>query len=300
MNARTLILLVTAFAFAAGMAFFVRSKLSDPQQANTATVRVIAAASDIPAGSFIRTEKHLKWVQWPRANVMPIFLSEKKHSLEEFSGSVARRSIAAGEPITTNALVKSDEGGFMAAVLTPGARAVSISVNPTTGNAGFIFPGDRVDLILTHEISVAATGEGEAVLASETFVENVRVLAVDQKLDNPENKAMLAKTITVEVTPKQAEKINVATRLGQISLSLRSLSGKRQETGMGGPEIPLGDRAESIADAAPPAANDNSLDSYTRDSDVSRLLSGRGNVHSRVNVIRGDEAEIHDFLRKAE
>lgn len=115
---------------------------------------------------------------------------------------VARRAIQKGEPILKTVLVKSNEGGFMSAVLEPGKRAVSIAVDSTSGNAGFIFPGDKVDLILTHSV----TNQSVQTRASETFVEDVRVLAVDQMLDNPENKAVLAKTVTLEVTPNRPKK----------------------------------------------------------------------------------------------
>src|SRR5262249_33221826 len=143
-------------------------------------------------------------------------LTNKNSKAADFTGAVARRAIIKGEPIQKNLLVKSNEGGFMSAVLEGGKRAVSIAVDSTSGNAGFIFPGDRVDLILTH----AVTKQTVQTRASETFVEDVRVLAVDQMIDNPENKsAVLAKTVTLEVSPKQAEEINLAKDLGKISLS---------------------------------------------------------------------------------
>ena len=118
------------------------------------------------------------------------------------------------------------------------------------------------------------------MLASETFIEDTRVLAVDQSLDNVENKAIPARTITLEVSPRQAESINVATGLGTISLSLRSLA-----------------NTETNEDGS--ATGDKSLspheETYTRDTDVSRLLGNRGSVRSRVNLIRGGTAEQLDF-----
>jgi pilus assembly protein CpaB len=104
-------------------------------------------------------------------------------------------------------------------------RAVSIAVSPTSGNAGFISPGDRVDLIVTHRIHVdGSTNNLTGTVISDTFIRDVRVLAVDQQLENADNQAILAKTVTVEVTPKQAEQITVATDLGKISVMLRSTS----------------------------------------------------------------------------
>ena len=108
----------------------------------------------------------------------------------------------------------------MSAVLQPNMRAISVGVDVVSANAGFIFPGDKVDLLLTHEID---TPNGEKSHATETFVEDVRVLAIDQHVSNPDNKAVIPKTVTLEVTPKQAEEVLVAEELGTISLILRSV-----------------------------------------------------------------------------
>lgn len=267
MSGRTLILFIAAVVIAAATAFYVRSRIAKPDVRADIT-RVLAASNNITAGSFVHAEKDLVWIEWPKNNINPALITEQGNKIEEYNGAVARRSILSGEAIVRNSLVRSSEGGFMSAVLSPGSRAVSIAVNLTSGNAGFIFPGDRVDLILTHRISVQDTS-GDNVLASETFVENVRVVAIDQMLDNPDNKAVIAKTITLEVTPKQAEMVNVATSLGQISVSLRS----------------LGTSAKKLKED----------EAYTRDTDVSRLLGSKGSVRARVNVIRGSETEQIDF-----
>jgi pilus assembly protein CpaB len=209
---------------------------------------------------------------------------EGQISIKEYDGSVARRAIQKGEPIVKNVLVKSSEGGFMSAVLEQGKRAVSIAVDSTTGNAGFIFPGDKVDLILT-----LATGSRQSpVRASQTFVEDVRVLAVDQMLDNPENKAVLAKTVTLEVTPKQAEKINVAKDLGKISLSLRSLA-KDKEDDVTAEDVGEIDLHKLLEDADATAE-----DNVTRDSDVSSIVTRRAAVGAKVQIIRGgkDREEV--------
>ncbi len=274
MNNRTVLLFAAAVIIAAFTAFVVRNKVSSTEPAQNANItKVLAANNIIPAGAFIRADKDLAWIDWPTANLNPSLITQPENPIESFNGAVARRSILQGEAIAKSAIVKSNEGGFMSAVLTPGLRAVTISVNPTSGNAGFVFPGDKVDLILTHRIQVQDGGSD--VLASETFIENSRVLAVDQMLDNPENKAIPARTITLEVTPRQAEEINVATNLGTISVSLRSLASGANST----------DEVSTITHE----------ETYTRDTDVSRLLGSRGSVRARVNVIRGNAMEQKDF-----
>ncbi len=283
MNKRSILLLLLAGAVAFGTALMVRNRI----EANSATAsvprdvtRILVASSDISPGSFVRASNNLKWAEWPSDNVNSSFLVEGEVDINNYNGAVARRHILKGEPITDSLLVHAGDGGFMAAVLAPGKRAISIAVDATTGNAGFIFPGDRVDLILTHTIEIeTATGErGDDILASETFIENVRVLAVDQHLDNPENEAILAKTLTLEVTKRQAEKINVAKDLGKISVSLRSLASENDNQLMAGDVIKIPETK------------------VTRDSDVSSVLVARSNSAIRkVVVIRGEDREELEF-----
>lgn len=275
MNSRSLILFVIAAVVAFGTAFFVRNYVvyGESDQKNTNVARVLVASEDISSGSFIRSESDLTWVDWPVNNINSSYILEGQMDINELSGAVARRIIIAGEPITKSLVVQAGDGGFMAAVLGPGKRAISIAVDSTTGNAGFIFPGDRVDLILTHSIPVAGEENSQKeILASETFIEDVRVLAVDQQTDNPENLAILAKTVTLEITKQQAEKINVAKDLGKISVSLRSLAQDQLFS-------------ESITKSTP-----------TRDSDVSSILAPPDRQKSRsVMLIRGNTRETIQF-----
>jgi len=282
MPARSLVILVLGILIALGTAYSLKSRMGASNEA-TPTTQVLIAASNINAGSFVRADSQLALADWPKDNITDSMLTSASVQPTDFEGAVARRNINKGEPITGNALVKSNEGGFMSAVLDPGKRAVSIAVDSTTGNAGFIFPGDHVDLILTHQIEVA---NGGVERASETFIEDARVLAVDQMLDNPENKAVLAKTITLEVTPKQAEEINVAKDLGKISLSLRSLATKKDSV-MADPTTSLDDVLQ-IA----PTPDEN----VTRDTDVSKVIVPRDGAGTHVRILRGGAApEEIDF-----
>jgi pilus assembly protein CpaB len=269
MNVRALILLVVAVVIAVATVIVIRDR--DQPVTSTGT-KVLIASSNISAGSFVHSDKDLAWADWPAASIAPSFITSDAHKIEEYNGGVARRSIMAGEPVTSDSIVRASEGGFMSAVLAPGKRAVSIAVSPTSGNAGFIFPGDKVDLILTHRIPIK-DGGGD-VLASETFVEDVRVLAIDQMLDNPDNKAVIAKTITLEVSPRQAEMVNVATSLGSISVSLRSLANTPSKKG----------QAASVANT------------YSTDNDVSKLMGNdKVAVHDKVSIFHGSTSEQIDF-----
>ncbi|HEU5046753.1 MAG TPA: Flp pilus assembly protein CpaB [Rickettsiales bacterium] len=269
MNGRTLLLLVMAVAIAAVMVIMVNNRNAPTQ--TVSGPKILVAAQTIAAGSFIRADKDLQWAEWPQASVSPSYLTPQANRIEDFNGAVARHDIAAGEPITATAVVRVNEGGFMSAVLTPGMRAVSIAVNSISANAGFVFPGDHVDLILTHKIP-------DGVLASETFLKDLRVLAVDQMLNNPDNKAVIPKTLTLEVTPKQAEMINVAISIGTISVSLRSLATQKAPTAAGAPDAPH-----------------DAPGNYSTNLDVSRLLDEKGSITTKVNVYHGSTNEQMNF-----
>ena len=290
MPKRSLVILSFVILILLGGALALKGEPEKPAE----RLQVIVANADIMAGQFVRSDTHLALADWPKENITDAMLTNANSKVADFDGAVARRAFAKGEPMLKNQMVRSTEGGFMAAVLDGGKRAVSIAVDSTTGNAGFIFPGDRVDLILTHAIGRQSVQSR----ASETFIEDVRVLAVDQRLDNPENKAVLAKTVTLEVTPKQAEEINLAKDLGKISLSLRSLASDKKPVEVATPAL-IASEPESLDDilrnnggANPQAQVDAHAapsPNVTRDTEVSRLISPEDAAGSQVTVIRGSE-----------
>lgn len=285
MPTRSWIVLGLGLVIALGTAMSLKSRMGDKGAAKTELSQIIIATSDIPAGAFVRSDAHLAFADWPKDKITGSMLTNGAAKVSDFNGAVARRAIQKGEPIFANVLVRSSEGGFMSAVLEPGKRAVSIAVDSTTGNAGFIFPGDKVDLILTHSV----TKQSVQSRASETFIEDARVLAVDQMLENPENKAMLAKTVTLEVTPKQAEEINLAKDLGKISLSLRSLATKKKDVAEA---ESLDDILQANSGETHPAVAEQNV---TRDTEVSKIISPESMADAQVVVIRGNERSNIQF-----
>lgn len=298
MPKRSLIVLGLGIVIALGTAMSLKSRMNN-QAAPQELSQVIVATGDIAEGTFVHSDTQLAFADWPKGNITDAMLTNLNSKPSDFNGAVARRAFEKGEPILKSQLVRSTEGGFMSAVLEPGKRAVSIAVDSTSGNAGFIFPGDRVDLILTHAVS----RQSIQTRASETFVEDVRVLAIDQMLDNPDNKAVLAKTVTLEVTPKQAEEINLAKDLGKISVSLRSLANdKSQAIAIPKPAVPnepeslddllrakQGENAASMPTASPPETN------VTRDTEVSKIITPEDAAAAQVVVIRGSERSSVQF-----
>lgn len=196
---------------------------------------VMVATRSLPVGTIIDAEA-LRYQPWPEGLIETAYFTKSADgsatvNAADLIGTVVRTEIAAGQPITQGALIRPGERGFLAAALGPGMRAVTVPVSATSGVAGFIFPGDRVDIVLTQD--VAGGGDGEPLKVSETIIRNIRILATDQRLDARDEQGnqvvQAASTVTFEATPKIAEKIAVAQNIGQLSLSLRSLADNTAE-----------------------------------------------------------------------
>lgn len=236
MNPRIILLGAAAIFVAVAAAFLAKSYLQStaPDQAQTAgqqeTTRILVAANNLPMGHIIEVGD-LSWQDWPLQGLNANYLQEDSYNLEDMAGSVVRYGITAGEPMTSVRMISPGERGFLAAILTPGMRAVSIPITRTSGVSGFIFPGDRVDVILTQTLEVLTLlallqgeDEKEEREVSVTVLRNVRVLAVDTRTDDQEKTPELGKSVTLEVTPDIAEKLALMTRMGVVVLSLRSIS----------------------------------------------------------------------------
>lgn len=236
MRARTFLLIVLVVGIAGGLAMMLRASLQSggeraaspvaaKEPAGPPTRKVLVATQDLNTGAFLDTAV-LAWREWPVEAVVDGHLTKGKAKPADLAGSVARHPIAQGDPVTAEKIVQPGERGFLAAVLTPGLRAVSVAVNEVSGSSGLIFPGDRVDLILTQSID-DEDGTAARRIAGETILRDVRVIAVGQNLSAPERgvdgELPVARTVTLEVTPTQAEKVAVARDLGSLALSLRSL-----------------------------------------------------------------------------
>ncbi|MDP9085645.1 MAG: Flp pilus assembly protein CpaB, partial [Pseudomonadota bacterium] len=190
--------------------------------------KVLVARKPLPVGSMIEPNS-FSYQPWPKELVQGAYYTEgvADGDPQKMVGMVVRNAITAGEPLTRGTLVGPQDRGFLAAALGPGMRAVTVPVNQTSGVAGFVFPGDRVDMVLTQ--TVEGGGDGPALKVSETIVRNLRVLATDQAVDQTKDKdgkitVKPSATVTLEATPRIAEKIAVAQSVGQLSLALRSIA----------------------------------------------------------------------------
>ena len=250
MNMRTVVLLAVALSVAGLTALLVNGWLAGHKGAVEAKApaapavaaplpEILVAKKALPAGTFVKPDE-LEWRPWPQEGLTDAYLVKGKASEKDLACAVVRTHLYAGEPITTSCVVHPGEQGFLAAVLDPGKRAVSIPVDGTSGVAGFVFLGDFVDVILTIKRTVAAEGSkgSETRQFSETLLTDVRVLAIDQTLDNNSGAAKVGKNATLEVSPKQAERVALGLDMGTLSLSLRSLG--RQEADLTAAARPRG------------------------------------------------------------
>ena len=245
MNIVRIIVLVVAALAALAAAVFVRGAMQPPapqpgaQQAEApapaAQMRVLAAARDISPGERVGASD-FRWTAWPEEAVIAAYLTQEADAdaLERLSGAVARSRFSAGEPVIERKLVQPGQAGFMAAVLTPGMRAVAVPISARSGAGGFILPNDRVDII--------ATEDNESGVGAAITVENVRVLAIDQTYSEDEDGAVVGSTATLELTQEQARVVSRAVAVGDVSLALRSVADTT-----GGPRLP--------GDAAAPASS---------------------------------------------
>jgi pilus assembly protein CpaB len=192
--------------------------------------KVLVANRALPVGTIITVDS-MSFQQWPEELVQDAYYIDGNAKLDSLLGTVVRFPITAGEPVTMGSLVSPGDRGFLAAALGPGMRAVTVPVSVRTGVAGFVFPGDRVDLLLTQTVE----GSGRPLKTAETVLRNMRVLATDQRTEKVENAetgktvVSASRTVTLEVTPKLAEKVAVAQTLGTLSLSLRSIADNQAE-----------------------------------------------------------------------
>lgn len=196
--------------------------------------RVLAADVDLPLGSRVAADS-FGWINWPKEALTPSLITkaDQPDAIEEYLNAIVRSGIIAGEPINPSKLVTAGGSGVMAALLNPGMRAVTTRISPDTAAGGFIQPGDRVDIILTQifEIETGETRQGEIIvdrlISSQTIFENVRVLAIDQTFSTaPENGAdIIGSTATFELSPVDVEILQEAESSGDLSLTLRGLTG---------------------------------------------------------------------------
>ena len=248
MKAARVVVLTVALA-AGGVAALLAGRSEKPKEVKAAapqmaTVDILVAKSDISMGQAL-SAGDLQWQAWPATTSSGNFIrkTDQPNAIETLSGNIARVPFVTGEPIREAKLVNAKGSGFMAAILPSGMRAISTQISPDTGAGGFILPNDHVDVILTRRDKEAEKASGTEVQISETILRNVRVLAIDQTIDEKNaQKNVIGKTATLELSERQAETLALAQKSGTVSLALRSITDAAKDN-------PVADNTDTTAKA---------------------------------------------------
>lgn len=287
---RRMLLLTAAFALSLATALIVRAWVNEarlsavaggveaPKQAVT---KILVATHALPAGQFLQPND-LEWQPWPDTGMNSSYILDGSRQIGDIAGSVVRAAISAGEPVTDDRLIKKGDRGFLSAIMLPDTRAVTVQLQQDRGLGGLVLPGDHVDVVLTAVIPGTGPNDPEH-RASETVLEDIRVLAIDQKMSDMSNENVMARSATLEVTAKQAEILALVSDMGKLSLTLRSIAtgdAKPMTTDKNGqpvkPSVTWDNEATDLGlrpHSAPSAAS----------SDI------------KINVVRGDKAVAIDF-----
>ncbi len=224
MKGARIIVLTVALA-AGGIAALLAGRFNNKPVTQTAahnvdSSKILVAKTNLPSGKVI-SPQDLDWAAWPMTAPSGNFIRKNNQpdAIKKLSGLTVRIPFVAGEPILEAKLVNAKGAGYLAAILPSGMRAISTRISPETGAGGFILPNDHVDVILTRN------SQGRGPENSETILSDVRVLAIDQTVQEKNGeKVVVGKTATLELSPRAVETLALAQQLGTLSLALRSIS----------------------------------------------------------------------------
>lgn len=213
-NSRALVMMIMAVL--AGLVAVVLAARWIGQQANLSTNKIAVAAVNIDLGSPI-TPIMIKLVDWPAGSVPEGSFNDPKL----LDTRVAKTTISPGEPILEAKLAPVGSKGGLSAVVAPGKRAMTVRVNDVVGVAGFALPGNYVDILVNTMEENTKSGDKDASI-SKIVLDKILVLAVAQESNRDETKAKVVNAVTLEVSPEQAELLDLARSVGTLSLVLRN------------------------------------------------------------------------------
>ena len=317
MDTRKIMLIVGALVIAIGAAFGVNQMMrgaAAPQARAAAAPEItgpmiLVATRQLPVGTIVGPDS-FRFQPWPKELVEKAYFLKDKTDVNTLVGTVVRYPITAGQPLTQGALVHPDDRGFLAAALGAGMRAVTVKVSQEQGVAGFVFPGDRVDVVLAQTIAVqeGSSYPDKQIFTAETIVRNVRVLATDQRYDAEDETGKTPVrtfgSVTLEATPEIAEKIAVAQDMGKLSLALRPLAESAGDLdaaiASGDVNVPSkgGSAAEKKMLAEVAARPTSGRSSVTTGGDVSRFwipVSGRVSAPRQQPANNGGSAPAQTY-----
>jgi pilus assembly protein CpaB len=289
-NPRALVMIVVSVAIGVGAVVLASRWMAE--QSSVATTKIVVAANDIDLGTPLAPEM-LKLLDWPNGSVPQGAIKDPK----TLDSRVVKVSLQRGEPILDSKLAPLGTKGGLSAVIGEGKRAMTVRVNDVIGVAGFALPGNYVDIMVnTEDDNVKAQGQNKNI--SKIVLEHMLVLAVAQEASRDETKPKVVNAVTLEVTPEEAEKLDLARSVGSLSLVLRNQMDSSLVTTAGANKTNMLQRQnepEVVAEKPAPAAKPTVVvKNVVKKVTVYRAPVQRSSK-DKVEVIKGIEATKHEF-----
>jgi pilus assembly protein CpaB len=292
MRVRAIAMLGLAVVLAGAAVFLARNWIQDQarpvvvQQAAPVenTVMVVVAKDRLTFGNPLRKEQ-LRLVKWPGDAVPEGAFTSIEAVVGVEEERVVLRAIEVNEPVLQNKLSGFGGKASLAAILAPEMRAVTIRVNDVAGVAGFVLPGDRVDILLTRDRTGGAGGNTANNLITDVLLQNVKVLGIDQDANEDKEKPSVAKAVTLEVSPQQAQKLALASQLGSLALMLRNLADAEAEQ-----VKTISTRDLSVGEANDPPA----VAEAPKKTPVRIVTKAKADPFSAVRIVRGTDATSYE------
>lgn len=299
-NVRAVVVVAISVGVAAVAVYLAKEHLQN--LAEVATGKVVVAKSDIQLGTRLTTLM-LKVADWPKDSVPKGAVSDP----EKLKDRVVKVTVLAGDPVLESKLAPLGTKGGLSAVIGEGKRAMTVRVNDVVGVAGFALPGNYVDIVVNTEVDSAKGSEGKSRSISKIVLDHILVLAVAQESSvRDEGKPKVVNAVTLEVTPEQAEKLDLARSVGQLSLVLRNQLDSTPVVTEGSTKKQMLNRTEeqvtAIAVTQPEAKVSAAVEPNKVIKSVSRkpapktqLKKAQAAPKEQVEVIKGTEQSVQVF-----
>jgi pilus assembly protein CpaB len=292
-NPRAFLMIVVSVGIGLG-AVVLASRWISQQAANVASSKVVVAAIDIDLGTPL-TPQMLKLADWPKGSV-PAGATEDIKTLDT---RVVKTSLLRGEPVLESKLAPVGATGGLSAVIGQGNRAMTVRVNDVVGVAGFALPGNYVDIVVnTEDETVKAENVNKSI--SKIVLEHIMVLAVAQEQNRDETKPKVVNAVTLEVTPDQAEKLDLARSVGTLSLVLRNQIDTSVVTTEGSTKKDLLNRVDQPMATLQQPLVKTETKAVVKKASVRKVAAVKKPSYEQVEVVRGATKTIEEFKPVAE
>lgn len=295
MKGRAIAMLGLAVVLAGASVFLARNWIQEQtrpvivqQPKQDDAVMVVVASTRLSFGNTVRRD-NLRLVKWPGDAIPEGAFTSIETVVGDKDERVVLRSIEINEPVLENKLSGFGGKASLAAILSPDMRAVTIRVNDVAGVAGFVLPGDRVDILLTRDRSGGANGNNANNLITDVLLQNVKVLGIDQDANEEKNLPSVAKAVTLEVSPQQAQKLALASQLGSLALMLRNLADAEAEI-----VKTVSTRDLNVGEVNEPATPTVAEAPKKRSKPVKVVKRAEENPLSAVRIVRGTDATKYE------